>query len=103
MDPTLYYIYKCEYKGDILKKRSDNKNIFQTKKPMLTTECTRNLLICFMWVLKNADQVALRQWWNDLNVGVLNQILDVLYYAISNFEYRVRFTEKLRPVLYARQ
>ncbi|KAK3089282.1 hypothetical protein FSP39_002319 [Pinctada imbricata] len=60
----------------------------KTKKCMLTTECTRNLLICFMWVLKNADQVVLRQWWNELNVGVLNQILDVLYYAISNFEYR---------------
>ncbi|XP_069126839.1 dedicator of cytokinesis protein 7-like isoform X2 [Argopecten irradians] len=60
----------------------------KTKKCPLSAECTRNLLICFMWVLKNADQTVLRQWWTDLNIGVLSQLLEVVYFAISNFEYK---------------
>ncbi|XP_061192678.1 dedicator of cytokinesis protein 7-like isoform X2 [Saccostrea echinata] len=60
----------------------------KNKKSPLTTECTRNLLICFLWVIKNADESVLRQWWNELNVNVLAQILDVLYFCISNFEYK---------------
>ncbi|XP_056020103.1 dedicator of cytokinesis protein 7-like isoform X2 [Ostrea edulis] len=60
----------------------------KSKKSPLTTECTRNLLICFMWVIKNADETVLRQWWSELNVNVLAQILDVLYFCISNFEYK---------------
>ncbi|XP_062614003.1 dedicator of cytokinesis protein 7-like [Saccostrea cucullata] len=63
----------------------------KSKKSPLTTECTRNLLICFLWVIKNADETVLRQWWNELNVNVLAQILDVLYFCISNFEYKQSF------------
>lgn len=63
--------------------------VFQSKKSPLTTECTRNLLICFLWVIKNADESVVRQWWSELNVNVLAQILDVLYFCISNFEYKV--------------
>lgn len=60
----------------------------KSKKSPLTTECTRNLLICFLWVIKNADESVVRQWWSELNVNVLAQILDVLYFCISNFEYK---------------
>lgn len=63
--------------------------VYQSKKSPLTTECTRNLLICFLWVIKNADESVVRQWWSELNVNVLAQILDVLYFCISNFEYKV--------------
>lgn len=62
---------------------------FQPRKCNLNAEATRNLLICFMWVIKNIDQSVLRQWWSDLDVGVLQQILDVIYFVVSNFEYRV--------------
>ncbi|XP_052102074.1 dedicator of cytokinesis protein 7-like [Mytilus californianus] len=58
------------------------------RKCNLNAESTRNLLICFMWVIKNVDQSVLRQWWSDMDVGVLQQILDVIYYVVSNFEYR---------------
>lgn len=58
------------------------------RKCNLNAEATRNLLICFMWVIKNVDQSVLRQWWSEMDVGVLQQILDVIYFVVSNFEYR---------------
>uniref|UniRef100_K1RYN0 Dedicator of cytokinesis protein 6 n=1 Tax=Magallana gigas TaxID=29159 RepID=K1RYN0_MAGGI len=68
----------------------------KSKKSPLTTECTRNLLICFLWVIKNADESVVRQWWSELNVNVLAQILDVLYFCISNFEYKPKWLKPFR-------
>jgi hypothetical protein len=45
--------------------------------------------MCFQWVLKNIDSQFLRHWWSELPLTKLNQILEVLYLTIYNFEYKV--------------
>ena len=64
-------------------------SLFQIRKCQLNAEDTRNLLMCFTWVLKNVDKSVLRQWWTDMPINRLNCILEIIYFAISNFEYRV--------------
>lgn len=61
------------------------------RKCQLNAEDTRNLLMCFTWVLKNVDKTVLRHWWTDMPINRLNCILEIIYFAISNFEYRVYF------------
>uniref|UniRef100_A0A670ZWL9 Dedicator of cytokinesis protein 7 n=1 Tax=Pseudonaja textilis TaxID=8673 RepID=A0A670ZWL9_PSETE len=52
------------------------------------TDSSRNLLICLLWVLKNADESILQKWFTDLSVLQLNRLLDLLYLCISCFEYK---------------
>ncbi|XP_034956195.2 dedicator of cytokinesis protein 8 isoform X2 [Zootoca vivipara] len=54
----------------------------------LSPETTRHLLICFLWILKNADQNLIQKWVADLPSMQLNRILDVLYICVSGFEYK---------------
>ena len=63
--------------------------MFQSRKYMLNQEATRNLIVCFIWVIKNVDKRVLKQWWSEMPIVRLNQLLEVLYYAVSNFEYKV--------------
>uniref|UniRef100_A0A1B6EVF4 Dedicator of cytokinesis protein 7 n=1 Tax=Cuerna arida TaxID=1464854 RepID=A0A1B6EVF4_9HEMI len=60
----------------------------QTRRAGLSNETTRNLLICFLWIVKNMDKEVLRQWWLDLPVQRLRQLLEVLNICISCFEYK---------------
>lgn len=60
----------------------------QSRKTGLSIETTRNLLICFLWVVKNMDKDVLRQWWIDLPLQRLRQLLEVLNICISCFEYK---------------
>ncbi|KAL8178545.1 UNVERIFIED_CONTAM: Dedicator of cytokinesis protein 7 [Gekko kuhli] len=53
-----------------------------------SAESSRNLLICLLWVLKNADESILQKWFTDLSVLQLNRLLDLLYLCISCFEYK---------------
>uniref|UniRef100_A0A8C3Q2F2 Dedicator of cytokinesis 7 n=1 Tax=Chrysolophus pictus TaxID=9089 RepID=A0A8C3Q2F2_CHRPC len=48
----------------------------------------RSLLICLLWVLKNADESVLQKWFTDLSVLQLNRLLDLLYLCVSCFEYK---------------
>uniref|UniRef100_A0A8B9HJK2 Dedicator of cytokinesis 7 n=1 Tax=Astyanax mexicanus TaxID=7994 RepID=A0A8B9HJK2_ASTMX len=48
----------------------------------------RSLLICLLWVLKNADEMVLQKWFTDLSVSQLNRLLDMLYLCVSCFEYK---------------
>ena len=50
---------------------------------------TRNLLICFLWVLKNIDSELLSTWWNSLSITRLNLLINVLDLCVSCFEYKV--------------
>uniref|UniRef100_A0A8C3CQ47 Dedicator of cytokinesis 7 n=1 Tax=Cairina moschata TaxID=8855 RepID=A0A8C3CQ47_CAIMO len=50
---------------------------------------SRSLLICLLWVLKNADESVLQKWFTDLSVLQLNRLLDLLYLCVSCFEYKV--------------
>ncbi|XP_028857797.1 dedicator of cytokinesis protein 7 isoform X17 [Denticeps clupeoides] len=59
-----------------------------------SAESSRSLLICLLWVLKNADEMVLQKWFTDLSVSQLNRLLDMLYLCVSCFEYKahVMFT-----------
>lgn len=50
---------------------------------------TRNLLICFLWVLKNIDTELLNLWWNSLSTTRLNLLINVVDLCVSCFEYKV--------------
>ncbi|XP_023370872.1 dedicator of cytokinesis protein 7 [Otolemur garnettii] len=53
-----------------------------------SAESSRSLLICLLWVLKNADETVLQKWFMDLSVLQLNRLLDLLYLCVSCFEYK---------------
>ncbi|XP_023378446.1 dedicator of cytokinesis protein 8 [Pteropus vampyrus] len=55
---------------------------------MLNADTTRNLMICFLWIMKNADQSLIRRWIADLPSMQLNRILDLLFICVSCFEYK---------------
>uniref|UniRef100_A0A452HAJ7 Dedicator of cytokinesis 8 n=1 Tax=Gopherus agassizii TaxID=38772 RepID=A0A452HAJ7_9SAUR len=55
----------------------------------LSPDTTRNLLICFLWIMKNAEQSLIRKWIADLPSMQLNRILDLLFICVSCFEYKV--------------
>ncbi|NXO30638.1 DOCK8 protein, partial [Cisticola juncidis] len=54
----------------------------------LGPDTTRNLLICFLWIMKNADQKLIQKWIADLPSMQLNRILDLLFICVSCFEYK---------------
>lgn len=64
-----------------------------------SAESSRSLLICLLWVLKNADELVLQKWFTDLSVSQLNRLLDLLYLCVSCFEYKVRSTPNALPKL----
>ena len=53
----------------------------------MSPECTRNLLICFLWLIKNTGREKLKSWWLSLPPHQLVGILDLLYISVSCFEY----------------
>eukprot|EP00118_Oscarella_pearsei_P025448 m.308201 g.308201 ORF g.308201 m.308201 type:complete len:2149 (+) comp43549_c0_seq1:30-6476(+) len=55
---------------------------------LLSPECTKNLLICFLWILKNAEPELLAGWWLTLAVSRLMTLMDVLTLSVSCFEYK---------------
>ncbi|XP_063219662.1 dedicator of cytokinesis protein 7 [Bacillus rossius redtenbacheri] len=60
----------------------------QNRKYGLSSETTRNLLICFLWVLKNVGKSILKQWWMELSAHSFHQLLEVLDICIFCFEYK---------------
>uniref|UniRef100_A0A673G784 Dedicator of cytokinesis protein 8-like n=1 Tax=Sinocyclocheilus rhinocerous TaxID=307959 RepID=A0A673G784_9TELE len=55
---------------------------------MLTAETSRNLLMCFLWIIKNADQNLVQRWTVDMPLSQLSRLLELLTICISCFEYR---------------
>uniref|UniRef100_H2Y8Y5 DOCKER domain-containing protein n=1 Tax=Ciona savignyi TaxID=51511 RepID=H2Y8Y5_CIOSA len=55
---------------------------------VMSADSTRNLLLCFIWMLKNTDRSTLRSWWITLPPSHLVSLLDLLYISISCFEYK---------------
>ncbi|XP_078417461.1 dedicator of cytokinesis protein 7 isoform X10 [Cetorhinus maximus] len=53
-----------------------------------SAESSRSLLICLLWVLKNADNIVLQKWFADLSILQLNRLLDLMYLCVSCFEYK---------------
>ncbi|XP_051569546.1 dedicator of cytokinesis protein 7-like isoform X3 [Myxocyprinus asiaticus] len=58
----------------------------------LSAECSRTLLVCFLWVWKNADAGLLEHWVSDLSVPQINRLLDLLHLCLSCFEYKGKKT-----------
>uniref|UniRef100_A0A4W3IFN6 Dedicator of cytokinesis 7 n=1 Tax=Callorhinchus milii TaxID=7868 RepID=A0A4W3IFN6_CALMI len=53
-----------------------------------TAESSRSLLICLLWVLRNADVGVLHRWVGELSVPQLNRVLELLDLCVSCFEYK---------------
>uniref|UniRef100_A0A674A3Q9 Dedicator of cytokinesis 8 n=1 Tax=Salmo trutta TaxID=8032 RepID=A0A674A3Q9_SALTR len=56
----------------------------------LSAETSRNLLVCFLWVMKNAERSLIQRWTVDMPSAQLNRLLELLTICVSCFEYRVR-------------
>uniref|UniRef100_A0A8C2KFD3 Dedicator of cytokinesis 8 n=1 Tax=Cyprinus carpio TaxID=7962 RepID=A0A8C2KFD3_CYPCA len=63
---------------------------------MLTAETSRNLLMCFLWIIKNADQNLIQRWTVDIPSSQLSRLLELLTICISCFEYRVKTHQSLQ-------
>ncbi|XP_054859895.1 dedicator of cytokinesis protein 6 [Eublepharis macularius] len=59
---------------------------------MLSAEVSRTLLVCLLWVLKNADSALLHRWLADLSAMQVTRLLDLLYLCITCFEYKGKKT-----------
>ncbi|CAB1320056.1 unnamed protein product [Coregonus sp. 'balchen'] len=54
----------------------------------LSAETSRNLLLCFLWVMKNAERSLIQRWTVDMPSAQLNRLLELLTICVSCFEYR---------------
>ncbi|KAG8545616.1 hypothetical protein GDO81_020587 [Engystomops pustulosus] len=54
----------------------------------LSAESSRNLLVCALWVLKNAEQDCLHRWFSSLSVIQLTRVLELLSLCVSCFQYK---------------
>ncbi|KAK2837136.1 hypothetical protein Q5P01_014348 [Channa striata] len=54
----------------------------------LAADTSRHLLVCFLWVMKNADKNLIQRWTVDMSPSQLNKLLELLTICVSCFEYR---------------
>ncbi|KAG8441371.1 hypothetical protein GDO86_006923 [Hymenochirus boettgeri] len=54
----------------------------------LSAESSRNLLVCALWVLKNAEKDLLHRWFSSLSVLQLTRLLELLSLCVSCFQYK---------------
>ncbi|XP_034026414.1 dedicator of cytokinesis protein 8 isoform X2 [Thalassophryne amazonica] len=54
----------------------------------LSADTSRHLLVCFLWVMKNADRSLIQRWTVDMPSSQLNKLLELLTICVSCFEYR---------------
>ncbi|CAL8249273.1 unnamed protein product [Merluccius merluccius] len=54
----------------------------------LAADTSRHLLVCFLWVMKNAESGLVQRWTADMPSSQLNRLLDLLTICVSCFEYR---------------
>lgn len=64
---------------------------FQQGKTVATlpADTSRNLLVCFLWVMKNADKSLIQRWAVDMPPSQLGKLLELLTICVSCFEYKV--------------
>uniref|UniRef100_A0A7N8XS73 Dedicator of cytokinesis 8 n=1 Tax=Mastacembelus armatus TaxID=205130 RepID=A0A7N8XS73_9TELE len=62
----------------------------------LAADTSRHLLVCFLWVMKNADKSLIQRWTVDMPPSQLNKLLELLTICVSCFEYRVSLTQALQ-------
>nr|XP_046243653.1 dedicator of cytokinesis protein 8 isoform X2 [Scatophagus argus] len=54
----------------------------------LAADTSRHLLVCFLWVMKNAHKSLIQRWTMDMPPSQLNKLLELLTICVSCFEYR---------------
>nr|XP_019958252.1 PREDICTED: dedicator of cytokinesis protein 8 [Paralichthys olivaceus] len=54
----------------------------------LAADTSRHLLVCFLWVIKNADRSLIQRWTVDMPPSQLNKLLELLTICVSCFDYR---------------
>ncbi|XP_062854998.1 dedicator of cytokinesis protein 8 [Trichomycterus rosablanca] len=54
----------------------------------LSAETSRNLLGCFLWIMKNTEQSLIQRWIVDIPPSQLSHLLELLTICVSCFEYR---------------
>lgn len=57
-------------------------------KAQLSSENTRHLLSCFLWILKNLDKSVLHRWILSQTPHRVHQMLQVMNVCIPSFEYK---------------
>uniref|UniRef100_A0A665X576 Dedicator of cytokinesis 8 n=1 Tax=Echeneis naucrates TaxID=173247 RepID=A0A665X576_ECHNA len=62
----------------------------------LAADTSRHLLVCFLWVMKNADRSLIQRWTVDMPPSQLNKLFELLTICVSCFEYRVSLTQALQ-------
>lgn len=55
----------------------------------LAVDTSRHLLLCFLWVMKNADRSLIQRWTVEMPPSQLNKLLELLTICVSCFEYKV--------------
>uniref|UniRef100_A0A8C9YQ63 Dedicator of cytokinesis 8 n=1 Tax=Sander lucioperca TaxID=283035 RepID=A0A8C9YQ63_SANLU len=55
----------------------------------LAADTSRHLLVCFLWVMKNADRSLIQRWTIEMPSSLLNKLLELLTICVSCFEYGV--------------
>ncbi|XP_078107068.1 dedicator of cytokinesis protein 8 isoform X1 [Sander vitreus] len=53
----------------------------------LAADTSRHLLVCFLWVMKNADRSLIQRWTVEMPPSLLNKLLELLTICVSCFEY----------------
>ncbi|GAA6088560.1 dedicator of cytokinesis protein 8 isoform X1, partial [Tachysurus ichikawai] len=61
----------------------------------LSVETSRNLLVCFLWIIKNADQSLIQRWVLDISPSQLSRLLELLTICTSCFDYRGKSSDKV--------
>uniref|UniRef100_A0A8C8DWN4 Dedicator of cytokinesis 8 n=1 Tax=Oryzias sinensis TaxID=183150 RepID=A0A8C8DWN4_9TELE len=65
------------------------RNVLQGKSiATLAADSSRHLLVCFLWVMKNADRSLVQRWAVEMPPSQLNKLLELLTICVSCFEYR---------------
>uniref|UniRef100_A0A8C6PPJ1 Dedicator of cytokinesis 8 n=1 Tax=Nothobranchius furzeri TaxID=105023 RepID=A0A8C6PPJ1_NOTFU len=73
------------------------RNVLQGKSvATLAADTSRHLLVCFLWVMKNADRSLIQRWTVNMHPSHLNKLLELLTICVSCFEYRVMSTQALQ-------
>uniref|UniRef100_A0A8C9YQ33 Dedicator of cytokinesis 8 n=1 Tax=Sander lucioperca TaxID=283035 RepID=A0A8C9YQ33_SANLU len=66
------------------------RNVLQGKSvATLAADTSRHLLVCFLWVMKNADRSLIQRWTIEMPSSLLNKLLELLTICVSCFEYGV--------------
>ncbi|KAL3062786.1 hypothetical protein OYC64_002564 [Pagothenia borchgrevinki] len=53
----------------------------------LAADTSRHLLVCFLWVMKNAERSLIQRWTIEMPPSQLNKLLELLTICVSCFEY----------------